>query len=94
MQCGLKRIERSFEQGLRTSTNKSLSLFGVCVAFVFIALTPCIETKRIETLQTFKNKKIVHGVSSCNSHTVVRNLNVEAHLNLKFWGVVFFTLNF
>lgn len=40
-----------------------------------------------------KKEKLVHGTSRCNSHTVVYNLNVEANLNLKFWGVVFSTLN-
>ena len=53
-----------------------------------------IETKK--PLQTVK-KKLVHGVSRCNSHAVVHKLNVEVHLNLKFRGgrgVVFFTLNY
>ena len=48
-----------------------------------LTLPACVQ---IETKKNSPNifKKLVHGASRCNSHTVVCNLNTVAHLNLKF----------
>ena len=83
----MKRIERrsSFEQDLSASTNKSLGLFGACVASVIAQHLGLKSPPKKYSPNIFKTSS-----SRCNSHTVVRSLNVEANLNLKF---LFFTLN-